>query len=582
VNDEVEYIIHRVDDVTEHVLTERSHRDRQDQLEREVHERTAELRTSEERFRHLVEGTKDYAIFMLDPQGSVVSWNLGAERITGYREAEILGQHFSRFYLEEDIRLGKPEHEIKVASAEGRFEDEGYRLRKDGSKFWANVVVSALRDETGNLQGFSKTTRDITERKQAEENSRRLLEEATARKGAEENAEIVRQQEDQLRVTMQALNQSQKMEAVGQLAGGIAHDFNNLLTVILGYSKTLLKTLGPADPLSKPVIAINKAGERAADLTRQLLAFSRQTVLEPKVLELNDVVRDTEELLRRLIGEDILLTAVLDPSISRVKVDPSELGQVLMNLAINARDSMPKGGKLTNETRNVLLDQQYASIHPDAHPGPYVMLAITDTGGGMTPEVKSRIFEPFFTTKGVGKGTGLGLSVVHGIIRQSGGFVEVYSELGTGTCFKIYFPAVDEIVSKPTEPDSEETLCGTETVLLVEDEDGVRMLASLVLESYGYKVLNASNGAEAIRLTEQYRDPIDLLMTDVVMPGMGGRELAESLRPRFPKMKMMFSSGYTNDAVVRHGLSHENIAFLQKPYDPTGLVGKVRQVLDTK
>ena len=442
--------------------------------------------------------------------------------------------------------------------------------------------MSALKDESGNLRGFSKITRDITDRKQAEENLRRLLQEETARKVAEENAEVIRQQREQLRVTLLALNQSQKMEALGQLAGGIAHDFNNLLTVILGYSDILISQLAANDDLRKSATAISEAGQLAAELTRKLLAFSRQSVVQPKIVSLNDVVSQTETLLRRLIGEDIVLAMVLNPTISRVKVDPGELGQVLINIAINARDAMPMGGKLTIETQNTVLDQHYVETHPDAHTGAYVLLVMTDTGSGMSLEVKTHIFEPFFTTKGVGKGTGLGLSVVHGIIKQSGGFVEVYSEPGVGTCFRIYLPATDELVSKPPSIGAEQDPRGNETILLVEDEEGVRVLASRVLESCGYRVLTASNGAEALRVIEQCPDRVDLLMTDVVMPLMGGRELADTLRPRFPQMKMLFSSGYTNDSVVRYGLSQENVEFLQKPYNPASLARKVRQILDRK
>ena len=335
--------------------------------------------------------------------------------------------------------------------------------------------------------------------------------------------------------------------------------------------------------MREDVKEISKAGERAASLTRQLLAFSRKTVLEPKVLDLNETVRETEKLLRRLIGEDVLLTAVLDPNISRVKIDPGQLGQVLMNLAVNARDAMPRGGKLTVETRNVELDQQeYSRLRPQLQPGSYVLLSITDTGSGMTPDVKAKIFEPFFTTKGVGKGTGLGLAVVLGIVKQSGGHVEVYSEPEVGTTFKIYFPAVAEQVSASKGIDGGSGPRGTETVLLVEDEERVRGLAALVLQRYGYKVLTAGDGGEAVRAIEKYRGGIQLLVTDVVMPGMGGPDLAEAVQSRLPHVKVLFTSGYTDDAVVRHGLLNEKVAFLQKPYSPLALARKVRQVLDER
>ena len=576
---ELVYIIHRVEDVTEICRLKRQ-ATQQQQL---VHQLRQESEQNEQSFRLLVEGIKDYAIFILDPTGNVTSWNRGAERIHGYAADQILGQQFSLFYPPEDRASHLPARALEIALRDGKFEGEGYRIRQDGSQFWAEVVIAPLRDERGELTGFSKITRDGTERKRAEENARRLLQEEAARKAAEEHAEIILKQREQLQVTMQALNQAQKMEAVGQLAGGIAHDFNNLLTVILGYSKVLLATLKSADPTRQALGHISDAGERAAAaLTRQLLAFSRQTLMETRIVSLNDVVQETDKLLRRLIGEDIALSAVLDPALHLVKVDPGQMGQVIMNLAINARDAMPKGGRLTMETRNVNLSQSYVQLHPESRLGSYVQLTVTDTGIGMTPEIKARVFEPFFTTKGVGKGTGLGLAVVHGIVKQSDGFVEVYSEPGVGTSFKIYIPTIEDIQPAQTEEKDEQALSGTETILLVEDEADVRTLACMVLESYGYHVLIAVDGLDALRLTAEDKRPIDLLLTDVVMPGMGGRDLADDLDLRFPNLKKIFSSGYTNDAVVRHGLSQDQIHFLEKPYDPFVLVAKVRQVLDEK
>ncbi|HZZ81604.1 MAG TPA: PAS domain S-box protein [Gemmataceae bacterium] len=880
--------------------------------------------TNEDQLRLLIESVKDYAIFLLDASGTIKTWNPGAERIKCYSADEIIGQHFSIFYTAEDQRQNKPGKSLEIAAATGRCEDEGWRVRKDGSRLWANVVITALRDEAGNLTGFAKITRDLSERKQLEEvrrlgEFRRLLEtlptgaytcdadghityfnlsasriwgrrpklndaadrycgsyklfmpdgtpvrreecwmartlqekrefrgkevvverrdgsrlpvlaftemitdergeltgainvlvditdrkrsetllaavvdnvldgiigidargtiesfnaaaerdfgyaenevlgqnvkilmpepyrsehdsyiynylrtgtakiigigrkvtarrkdgsvfpidlavsefflegqrhftgvvrDLTAQQQAEEHqARLIAvleatpdfvgiadadlhplfvnragrkmmgfgEREDlfdkhvrdffskevtefilndvlpgaidagawigetslltvgrkEVPVSMVALahkdaagevkffstimrdhtevkkleeqvRQAQKMEAVGQLAGGVAHDFNNLLTIISGYSEILLTMLPSNDPKRKSLKAIREAGERAAGLTRQLLAFSRRSVLETMVLDLNGIVTDAEKLLRRMIGEDVLLTTVLDPNIRPVKVDPGQIGQVLMNLAVNARDAMPQGGKLTIETRNIELDEAYVNTHVEIQAGKYVLLTVSDTGSGMPPEVRVRIFEPFFTTKGVGKGTGLGLSVVHGIIKQSNGSIGVYSEVGVGTTFKIYLPAVEAKFSAPTTAfDPASAPSGTETVLLVEDEDGVREIAILALQTHGYHVLSAANGKEAMQIANRYGGTIDILVTDVVMPEISGRQVAEALLSRISQLKVLYLSGYTDDAIVRHGILQAEVAFLQKPYTPMVLLRKVRQVLDQR
>jgi nitrogen-specific signal transduction histidine kinase len=397
---------------------------------------------------------------------------------------------------------------------------------------------------------------------------------------AEDITETVQANEMRQKLEEQ-LHQSQKMDAFGQLAGGIAHDFNNLLTIIMGYSEILLTILPAGDPKRESVRAIHDAGSRAGSLTQQLLAFSRKTVLEPKVLDLNEVVRETEKMLRRLIGEDIILSTHLDPSIRKVKVDPGQLGQVLMNLAVNSRDAMPRGGELSIETTNVELTTPFIPGASDFRPGRYVLIAARDTGTGMTPQVKARIFEPFFTTKDVGKGTGLGLAVVFGIVSQSGGHIEVESEPGRGTRFKIYLPAFEGELSARKGAEKGKNLRGTEIILLVEDEEGVRELFSLALQSFGYQVLVAKDGRDALRIVESHRGTIDLLLTDVVMPRMSGREVAEALQPRFPRMKLLYMSGYTDDAVLRHGLVQEKVPFLQKPTTPNKMLSKVRSVLDS-
>ncbi|HYJ47399.1 MAG TPA: response regulator, partial [Pyrinomonadaceae bacterium] len=377
------------------------------------------------------------------------------------------------------------------------------------------------------------------------------------------------------------LRQSQKIEAIGQLAGGIAHDFNNLLTAITGYSDLVLRRL-PSDDLSRRhVTEIKKAGDRAASLTRQLLAFSRKQMLLPKVLDLNAVVIDMDKMLRRLIGEDIDLLTVLDDALGNVKADPGQIEQVILNLAVNARDAMPMGGKLTIETSNVYLDGKYAREHISIKTGSYVMLAISDNGCGMDESTMERIFEPFFTTKGVGKGTGLGLSTVYGIVKQSDGYVWAYSEPGKGTTFKVYLPRFDEATAEP-QPSSVEVELpqGTGTVLLVEDEEMVRQLTRQILEMHGYRVLEANNGKDAIELCREYEDRIDLVMTDVVMPQMGGRELVERLESLLPDAKVLFMSGYTDDAIVHHGVLDQSMNFLEKPFDPNVLIKKVREVLE--
>jgi len=416
-------------------------------------------------------------------------------------------------------------------------------LRKDGTVFTVEINARLLPD--GRILG---TVRDVTERRQLE----------------------------------LQLRQAQKMEAIGRLAGGVAHDFNNVLTAVFGYVDLLREELPQDSDAQKDLSEVRKAAERAASLTRQLLAFSRQQVLEPVVLELNELVTDFEKMLRRVIGEDVELRLALGAEVGNVRADPGQLHQVIMNLVVNARDAMPTGGKLTLETANAELTSVYAELHKPVVPGPYVMLAVSDTGTGMTPEIQARIFEPFFTTKEKGKGTGLGLSTVYGIVKQSEGYVWVYSEPSKGTTFKVYLPRVDAAADELSKPKATGTLAGTETILLAEDDAILRPLAKQLLEKLGYRVLEGGDAAEALAAAQRHTGPIHLLIADVILPGPSGRELARRLAVARPDTKVVYVSGYTDDAIVHHGMLEPGLNFLQKPFTPATLARKVRDVLDAK
>ncbi len=641
---------------------------------------------AEEPFRLLVEGVVDYAIFMLDPEGRIVSWNPGAERIKGYTARDIIGQHFSRFYPPEDVAADKPGRELAIASAEGKYEEEGWRVRKDGTWFWASVLITALRDPTGRLRGFAKVTRDLTERRQAaadlqryeallravvetlpvgllvtdreahivlsntaaervwgelrvgddmitrysatkawwadtgkpidindwplwravrdgepvlntaveleREGTRRyLLKSAVPLRdpgGQITGAVIVdqditarRQAEQQLGETRAHLAQAQKLEAVGRLAGGIAHDFNNLLTVINASSITILQRLPSGDPNRIDLEEIHSAGERAANLTRQLLAFSRRQILEQEQLDLNTVVLGVGRMLGRLIGEDVTLRFPLAPDLNPIRADRGQLEQVIINLALNARDAMPGGGTLTIETANARVRQAGSDASLGLLPGAYVKLVVSDTGTGMDEVTRAHIFEPFFTTKPQGEGTGLGLATVYGIVQQSGGGITVSSVPGQGSTFTIYLPEESETSEPRRAVELAEVAGGSEVILLVEDEPSVRRLTANLLRGYGYAVLEVSRGEEALDLARVTPRPVDLLLTDVVMPGLSGPELAARLRAELSELRVLFMSGYS-DLASRHGYALEGAPLLHKPFTPEGLARKVREVLDIR
>ena len=507
------------------------------------------LGESEDRFLRLMKGAKDYALYMLDATGCVASWNAGAQLIDGYSAQEIVGKPLSTFYCHADC--ARAQQNLDVAAATGRAEEEGWRVRRNGSKFWASVVLSAIHDPAGVLLGFAKITRDLTERKNWQDQ----------------------------------LHQAQKLEAIGSLAAGVAHDFNNLLSVILSYSELLQQDLNAEDPMRADLHEIQTAGMLAVTLTRRLLAVGRQQVLQPKTLDLCRIVASMEVMLRRLLGEELELVMTLAPDCGKILVDPGQIEQVVMNLAINARDAMPEGGRLGITAEEVVLDQEYAAQHMGVVAGSHVLLAVSDTGVGMNEATQARIFEPFFTTKAPGSGTGLGLATVFGIVKQSGGSIEVFSEVDRGTTFNIYLPMVDrsaQVRSSVPPALRGEFLRGSETILLVEDDEKVRVLARTILSKYGYHVLDAQSGGDALLLCEQYSSSIDLLLTDVVMRRMSGRALAERLLKERPQMKVLYMSGYTDDAVVRHGVFYSGVAFIEKPITPELLARKVREAIDSR
>jgi len=487
------------------------------------------------------------AIVLTDRAGTIEWVNPAFTRLTGYTFAEVYGEVWSA------LKAGSHEpavyDELWQTVLSGKvWQGELVSRRKDETEYTARMTIAPVADEQGQVAHFIAIKEDITEQKTLQEQ----------------------------------FLQAQKVEAVGRLAGGVAHDFNNILTAINGYTELLLRKLPPEDPRFRLAEQIRKSAERASGLTRQLLAFSRKQALQPRILNLSNVVTDIEKMLRRLIGEDIELHTIRGAAVGNVRADPAQIEQVIMNLAVNARDAMTNGGKLIIEVARATLHEDYTRQHGDVEPGEYVMLSVTDTGSGMTDEVRAHIFEPFFTTKPQGKGTGLGLATCYGIVKQSGGHIDVFTELGKGTTFRIYLPRVDaDADQQPEKPKLLDWASGKETILVAEDEPDVRNLTVGILRDLGYRVMEASNGKEGIRVAEENAtDRIDLLFTDIVMPQLDGKQLADWFGTARPDTKVLFTSGYTADAMIQHGISEDRIAFLEKPFTPEVLAQRVREVLD--
>jgi PAS domain S-box-containing protein len=510
------------------------------------------LRKSEEKFAKLFRSTPTVIMLSdVEDGGEVIDVSDAFEDATGYRREEVLGCAATGLPLWVDPR--EFESYVTHLRADGRTRNFEFQFRRKNGDIGTGLISGECIELDGKRCVICATI-DITERKAAETAKARLEEE---------------------------LRQAQRLESVGRLAGGVAHDFNNLLTVINGYSGFLLKGLKAGDPLKSYADEIRTAGERAATLTKQLLAFSRKQVIKPRVCDLNTTIRHSAPMLQRLIGEDIALETHLDGSSGQVMTDPDQIHQVIMNLVVNARDAMPDGGKLEIVTTDVDLDaEKSAAIHTDAIPGRYVVMTVTDTGHGMDEATRQRIFEPFFTTKEKGRGTGLGLATVYGIVRQSNGWIGVSSEVGGGTSFKVYLPRIDEALVAEAEVDRAPTASGSETILVVEDQNAVRAFTKAVLEQYGYHVIEASGGEEAIDAAKRHSGRIHLLLTDVVLPGMNGKELSEQLKVLLPGLKVLFTSGYTADVIAHRGVLNRGVEFLHKPFNSEALVGKVQGILD--
>jgi PAS domain S-box-containing protein len=512
---------------------------------RDITERRASdeaLRASEERFRLLVQGVTDYSIYMLSPRGEITNWNAGAERIKGYTHDEVVGTHFSRFYVPEEQEAGLPQKALETARAEGRFESEGWRVRKGGERFWSHVVIDPIWDSTNELIGFAKITRDITERRE----STLALERAR-----------------------DALFQSQKLEALGKLTGGIAHDFNNLLGVVMSGAELLSREV--ASPGGRKILeSMQRSARRGAELTQQLLTFARQQPLKQANYDLNLVIGKFEAVLRRSSASPIQFVVELAQNLQLVRTDATQFEAAILNLVSNARDAMPDGGALTVRTSNVFVDADATS---GRCAGPYVAVEVCDTGMGMPPEVIGRVFEPFFTTKPIGKGTGLGLSQVYGLIQESGGYVEIVSTVGEGTNVRLMFPALVELAGQ--DGASVETNEGNEKALLVDDNEEVLSVAVELFKSMGYDVLTANSGPEAVEIIKRTQH-IDVLFSDVVMPGMDGVALAKTARDLMPNLAVLLATGFPSEELLKENSGLADFAMINKPYRMADIVKKLR------
>jgi PAS domain S-box-containing protein len=514
---------------------------------RDEAERAEYARKDSERRRQTIFERAPIGIAVVDAAGRYVEVNPAFQKMLGYDPRDLVGRHFRDVTLPADLALTERLFGEMLTGARDHFFLEKRYVKQDGTAAWARLSVSAVRDASGALLHTVSMIEDVSERKQLEEQ----------------------------------LVHAQKLEALGSLAGGVAHDFNNLLAAMMGYTQLIQRSLPGDDARQNDLVEIRRAGDRAAALSRQLLAFARRQVIDPRILDVNDVLRAAEAMLRRLVGGDITVVLQLAPTLAPVRVDPGQLEQVILNLAVNAHDAMPAGGTLTIETSGVVLDEAYGRLHPDATPGAHVLIAVRDTGVGMTPEVRNRIFEPFFTTKEPGKGTGLGLATCYGIVKQAGGSIWVQSEPGRGATFKVYLPARPEAAARATPPATEAPLPGgSETIMVVEDEPTVRSVTVRMLASAGYRVLAASDGPEALAAARGHAGEIHALVTDVVMPKMHGTKLAALLRADRPGLRTLFVSGYTEDAGVRPDQLAKGMGYLAKPFTAEALTERLRQVLD--